>query len=173
MPTLPTWRGHKALTSSLVSGIFLLLTSLVGPFILRTFERRRITPANNPTKTEVKPRPAVAEKPHSGSSEKDGTTATPTESLQTQSSPEAELEAYNAFISQFPLPSLAFATAQATIPDCGAELAKQQRMYRDISPSGQARTVLEQHQDFGNGRRFRRKMVVYSGGVGGSGRTRS
>ncbi|KAF8251288.1 hypothetical protein K440DRAFT_615906 [Wilcoxina mikolae CBS 423.85] len=173
MPTFPTWRGHKALTGSLVSGFFLLLTSLFGPFILRTIERRRLPPTNSPTKTESKPCPAVAEKPHNNSSEKDETTVTPPELCQTQSSPETELEAYNAFISQLPLPSLTFATVQATIPDCGVEVAKQQRIYRDVTSSGQARTVLEQHQDFGNGRRFRRKLVVYSGGVGGLGRTRS
>ncbi|KAF8545300.1 hypothetical protein BDD12DRAFT_1634 [Trichophaea hybrida] len=172
MPTFPIWRGYKALTSGLVSGFFLLLTSLFGPFILRTIERRRLSPTNSPIKTVSMPCTAVAEKPHNKSSEKDETSITPPEPCQPQSSPETEVEAYNAFISQLPLPSLTFATAQATMMDCGAEVAKQQRIYRDVTSSGQARTVLEQHQDFGNGRRFRRKLVVYSG-VGGLGRTRS
>lgn len=173
MPAFPTWRNHKTLTGSLVSGFFLLLTSLFGPFVLRIIERRRLAfNSTNPIKH----------------GEKGGV---PDHSEDRPSAPETQLpggipefreplqllEVYSAFASQLPPPTLGFAngipgpqqpaTMLASTPAGDEAVKRQQRIYTDVSPTtGAARTVLEQQQDFGHGMRWRRKLVVYPAGGG-------
>jgi hypothetical protein len=102
-----------------------------------------------------------------------------TEELQPQevakNSPEEELARYYAFIAQLPPPTLSFdpltenstpAQTQTATPTAPTEETKSQRMYQDVYPSGEVRTVLEQQSELGNGRRWRRKLIVYSGGSG-------
>jgi hypothetical protein len=95
----------------------------------------------------------------------------------TQNPPVEELESYYAFISQIPPPTLSFEplmddstpTQPTTQTAAVTEGTKSQRLYTDVCHSGEVRTVLEQEHEFGSGRFWRRKLVVYSGGAEGFG----
>jgi hypothetical protein len=175
MPVFSTWRSQRTLTGGLVSGFFLLLTSIFGPFLLRTFQRRRRLDLPYPTenKTQLMIIERTAE--DSPCDEKVGAATEEPQPAPIQNSPEEELERYYAFIAQFPSPTLSCSplTGDSTLPQTDTQAAeiegiKTQRLYQDICPSGEVRSVLEQQHDFSNGRRWRRKLVVYSGGIEGS-----
>ncbi|KAI5853707.1 hypothetical protein BZA05DRAFT_267511 [Tricharina praecox] len=173
---MPVWRNHKALSGSLVPGFFLLFTSLFGPFILRSIQRRLTSP--RPSRpAELKPSLMTTEDLLKDSPE--GSSATHGDIHHPNMAPSAansrEIADYCAFIAQLPPPTLSFCPSMehpSTAPETSSEMAapaptaegtNYQRVYKEILPSGDIRTVLEQHYDMGNGRRWRRKMVVYGG----------
>jgi len=176
---MPVWRNHKALSGSLVPGIFLLFASLCGPFILRSIQRRRST--SRPSRpVGIKPSLMTTDSHLKGSPE--GSSGTNGDIQQPNMAPSAansrEIADYCAFIAQLPSPTLAFAppmerpptipaaSTAMSAPTAATEGINCQRVYQETSPSGDIRTVLEQHYDLGNGRRWRRKMVVYGGPEG-------
>ena len=176
---MPVWRNHKALSGSLAPGIFLLFTSLFGPFILRSVQRRL---------TSSRPSPLVENKPSLMTTDRlledspEGSSSTNGEihgsNIARSSANPREIADYCAFVAQLPPPTLTFAPSTenlTTVPATSAAIAAptttegttHQEVYKETLPSGDVRTVIEQHHDFGNGRRWRRKTVVY-GGIEGS-----
>jgi hypothetical protein len=157
MPTSSTWRSPRALAGGLFSGIFLLLTSLFGPFILRTIERRRLAapPPTVVVDAKTEPSPAEISEPPAKSSpepvQNEISAERPTPNLYTV--PPPELSHFMEFASQFPAPA-------CMLPGPGLDTTGSQRIYKD-AVNGQNRMVMEQHHDFGDGRRIRRKLVVY------------
>jgi len=177
---MPVWRNHKALSGSLVPGIFLLFVSLCGPFILRSIQRRRNT--SRPSRpVEIKPSLMTTESHLKGSPE--GSPGANGDIRQPNMAPSAansqEIADYCAFIAQLPSPTLTFAppieqspttpaaSTATPAPTAVTEGINCQRVYQEFLPSGDIRTVLEQQYDLGNGMHWRRKMVVY-GGMEGS-----
>ncbi|KAI5820338.1 hypothetical protein BZA77DRAFT_384588 [Pyronema omphalodes] len=157
MPTSSTWRSPRDLAGGLFSGIFLLLTSLFGPFVLRTIERRRLA-APPPTvivgaKSEPSPAkiPESAVKPSPEPIQNEIPAEHPNPNLYTV--PPPELSHFMEFASQFPAPA-------CMLPRPGLDTTGPQRIYKD-TVNGQNRMVMEQQHYFGDGRRVRRKLVVY------------
>lgn len=172
MPIGPAMRNQKALTEVLAPGFILLLASVFGLFILRTFQRQRLG--------KLKSHVLVGE-PHGSKPQLTTTTMsiplTRGNEFDTNDLPnfQTRLEERQCFefLSQLPAPTLMYNLPAEPVDENHQPTTFQNEnttvrrsVYQDtpIAASGRRRRdVLEQHFDPGNGRQRRRKMVVYSG----------
>ncbi|KAI5777278.1 hypothetical protein EDC01DRAFT_679354 [Geopyxis carbonaria] len=173
--TQPTWNsyGLTAITGGLLSVLCLLLASLCGPFLLRIFYRRdsHIQPTMAENNQDEKasfsiPEPVGEKTIEDTQTTADGFQESPQQPPQ---QPPAVmdsqlLEHYN-FISQLPLPSLSLASCPG--PNPLQSTFQTQNVFRQVSNMGD-KTVLEEHSTV-PGRKWKRRMVVYTHERQGSG----